>query len=164
MNILFIQTDQQRRDSLPCYGNTEVRAPYLRTLAEQGVVFDNAFTTIPLCAPARASLLVGKRPIHHGILYNCESGCVAGRDFAQEQLGFGQLLRDRGYHCSHLGKWHIGTTLRPDECGFDGAFYPRYGFPKAHPRYLEYLYSRLPFQYPQYSRQPPMSLVTDTAS
>lgn len=139
MNILFIQTDQQRRDSLPCYGNREVCTPHVQRLADEGIVFDNAFTPVPLCAPARASLLVGKRPIHHGILFNCESGCVAGRDFIEPQLGFGQILRQEGYQCAHIGKWHIGTTLTPADCRFDGVYYPRYGYPEAHSHYLDYL-------------------------
>ena len=138
-NILFIQTDQQRRDSLPCYGNRQVRAPNIHRLAEEGVLFENAFTPVPLCAPARASLLVGRRPIHHGILFNCESGCVAGRDFARPEVGFGRRLRERGYQCAHLGKWHIGTELTPCDCGFDGVYYPGYGYPEAHPHYLDHL-------------------------
>ncbi len=139
MNILFIQTDQQRRDSLPCYGNHEVRTPNVQRLADEGIVFDNAFTPVPLCAPARASLLVGKRPIHHGMLFNCESGCVAGRDFIEPQVGFGRILRRQGYQCAHIGKWHIGTTLTPADCCFDGVYYPRYGYPENHSHYLGYL-------------------------
>lgn len=139
MNILFIQTDQQRRDSLPCYGNPDVQAPHIDRLAAEGVVFDNAFTTIPLCAPARASMLVGKRPIHHGILYNVESGCVAGRDFFPGQQGFAPALLQRGYRCFHVGKWHIGSQLSAGKCGFEGEHYPGYGWPAEHPHYLRYL-------------------------
>ncbi len=141
-NILFIQTDQQRRDSLACHGNTVVRAPCLQRLAGEGVVFENAFAPTPLCAPARASLLTGRLPIHHGLLFNVESGCVAGRDFLRPEVGFGQILRAQGYDCRHVGKWHIGTTLTPADCGFEGIHYPGYGYPEAHPHYLEYL-SRL---------------------
>ena len=139
MNILFVHTDQQRRDSLRCYGNSEGRTPTFDRLAAEGIVFDNAFTPVPLCGPARASLLTGLRPIHHGILFNVESGCVAGRDFAGRPEGFGQRLRDRGYYCAHVGKWHIGTELTPADCGFEGLYYAGYGYPEAHPHYLEYL-------------------------
>ena len=139
MNILFIQTDQQRRDSLPCYGNGVVRAPNVQRLAEEGIVFENAFTPVPLCAPARASLLTGRWPIHHGILFNCESGCAAGKDFLGPVRGFGQRLRAAGYDCRHIGKWHIGTTFTPADAGFEGVYYPGYGYPQDHPHYLEYL-------------------------
>ena len=74
MNFLLIQTDQQRRDSLGFYGNPVVRTPYLDGLAREGVVFDHAFTPVPICAPSRASLVTGLRPVHHGILRNPESG------------------------------------------------------------------------------------------
>ena len=43
LNILFILTDQQRRDSLGCYGNEVCRTPHLDALAREGVVFDRAF-------------------------------------------------------------------------------------------------------------------------
>jgi arylsulfatase A-like enzyme len=139
VNILFIQTDQQRRDSLPCYGNAVARTPHIDRLAEEGVVFENAFTPTPICGPARASLLTGLLPVHHGILFNCESGCAAGKDFLAPPVGFGRRLGEAGYTCRHVGKWHIGTKLTPAECGFEGQFYPGYGYPADHPHYLQYL-------------------------
>jgi arylsulfatase A-like enzyme len=108
------------------------------------MVFDNAFTPVPLCGPARASLLTGKRPIHHGILFNKESGCAAGRDFFEPQTGYAGLLADRGYRCTHVGKWHIGTKIGPADYGLEGVFYPGYGNPafgsgKLHPHYRAYI-------------------------
>jgi len=139
MNIVLIQTDQQRRDSLPAYGNTVVETPTIDRLAREGVVFDNCFTPAPLCSPARASLLTGKFPTHHGILRNPESGSPAGRDFVGRHTTFSEVLSDRGYDCTHVGKWHVGTELRPDECGFTGVYYPGYGYPDEHEHYLAYL-------------------------
>ena len=141
MNFVLIQTDQQRFDSLGCCGNRIVRTPALDALASRGVVFDYAFTPIPLCAPARASLMTGKRPEKHGILFNEESGTVGGRDFNGWHVFLPELLRSRGYRCFQAGKWHIGTDIKPSDRGFDGVFYPGYGYPDSHPHYLEYLRS-----------------------
>ncbi len=60
-NLLFITTDQQRWDSLPCYGLDFMRTPHLDRLAREGLVFERAYTPAPLCVPARNSLLSGRR-------------------------------------------------------------------------------------------------------
>ena len=139
MNILLIQTDQQRRDFLGVYGNEVVRTPNVDRLSAGGVVFDHAFTPCPLCAPARASLITGKRPVRHGILRNPESGSVGGRDFLRRETTLAEILRRRGYRSTICGKWHVGTTLSPGECAFEGIFYPGYGYPAEHPHYLAWL-------------------------
>ena len=139
MNILLIQADQQRRDSLGIYGGEIAKTPAIDELAREGVVFDHAFTPTPLCGPARASLLTGKRPASHGIVFNSESGCAVGRDFVGSHATLAELLAGRGYRSTQCGKWHVGTDLTPAQCGFDGVFYPGYGYPDQHPHYLAYL-------------------------
>ena len=60
-NILLLMADQWRWDTIfqpghPC------QTPNLRRLASEGVAFDNAFSCVPLCCPARGSLLTGLWP------------------------------------------------------------------------------------------------------
>ena len=61
-NILFILSDQQRWDTVSCYGDSTSSAivpgltPNLDLMAERGVRFRHAFTPQPLCGPARACL------------------------------------------------------------------------------------------------------------
>jgi arylsulfatase A-like enzyme len=137
MNFLLIQTDQQRRDCLGLYGNDLVSTPAADSLGAEGVVFDCAFTPTPICAASRASLITGKRPVHHGILFNKESGSVAGRDFVGEHATLAEELGRRGYRSTLCGKWHVGTELSPADCGFEGVFHPGYGYPSQHPHYLQ---------------------------
>ena len=139
MNILTVVTDQQRRDLMGCYGCADVRTSAADRLAAEGVVFDNAFTVIPICAPARASMLTGLRPVHHGILRNPESGEVGGRDFPSRPVACHELLNDAGYRSFHVGKWHVGTRLTCVDCGAEGVDYPGYGYPSHHPHYRETL-------------------------
>ena len=61
-NIILFMTDQLRQDALGCYGNEICKAPHLDHLAGEGTVFDSAYTTSPVCSPARASLLTGRYP------------------------------------------------------------------------------------------------------
>ena len=60
ISLLTIVTDQQRRDLMGCYGREAVRTPATDRLATEGVVFDQAFTVTPICAPA-ASLASAAR-------------------------------------------------------------------------------------------------------
>lgn len=66
-NILFILTDQQRKDTLSTYGDLVSQTPHLDQLSEESVVFENAYTTCPICTPARATIQTGLYPIHHGM-------------------------------------------------------------------------------------------------
>ncbi|MCP4431274.1 MAG: sulfatase-like hydrolase/transferase, partial [Gammaproteobacteria bacterium] len=58
-NILFITTDQQRKDSLPCYGMDFMQTPAIDRLARAGIVFDNCVSASPVCQPVRASFTIG---------------------------------------------------------------------------------------------------------
>ncbi|HIL96012.1 MAG TPA: choline-sulfatase, partial [Pseudomonadales bacterium] len=64
-NILLIQADQLKPQVLSSYGGPAV-TPYLDQLADQGVVFENAYCNFPLCAPSRFSMLSGMLPSRIG--------------------------------------------------------------------------------------------------
>ena len=51
-NILWICTDQQRSDTLGCYGNEFVHTPRLDGLAQKGVLFTRAYSQSPVCTPS----------------------------------------------------------------------------------------------------------------
>ncbi|MHC5054435.1 MAG: sulfatase-like hydrolase/transferase, partial [Planctomycetota bacterium] len=61
-NVLWICTDQQRWDTLGCYGNRFVRTPNLDRLASGGALFERCYTQSPVCTPSRASFLAGRYP------------------------------------------------------------------------------------------------------
>ena len=50
-NVLYIFTDQQRVDTLRCYGNEQIETPALDALAADGFVFENAYVSQPVCSP-----------------------------------------------------------------------------------------------------------------
>ena len=58
-NIIFVFADQLRSHVLSCYGNQQVKTPHLDRLAREGIRFDNAISTWPVCSPYRAMLLTG---------------------------------------------------------------------------------------------------------
>jgi arylsulfatase A-like enzyme len=59
-NVLFLMTDQQRRDSLGCYGNSYTQTPNLDTLARRGCRLGRNYVANPICMPNRLSLMSGR--------------------------------------------------------------------------------------------------------
>jgi choline-sulfatase len=109
-NILFIMADQLVASALPCYGHPLVKAPHLTRLAEEGVVFENAYCNSPLCSPSRASLMTGQLPSRIGAFDNATQ-------FPADMPTFAHYLRASGYYTCLSGKMHF---VGPDQLhGFE---------------------------------------------
>ncbi|MBD0776894.1 sulfatase [Maribacter sp. ANRC-HE7] len=61
-NIIWLVAEDQSPDYFPMYGDSTISLPSLESLATDGVVFDNAFAPVPVCAPARSALITGMYP------------------------------------------------------------------------------------------------------
>ena len=61
-NIVFVFSDQQRYDTMSCYGADHMNVPNLNKLSEESFVFKNAYVSQPVCTPARATLMTGLYP------------------------------------------------------------------------------------------------------
>ncbi len=99
-NILWICTDQQRVDTLGCYGNRFVHTPNLDRLAAGGVRFTRAYCQAPVCAPSRASFLTGRYPRTCRVRQN-------GQDIPEDEILLTRLLHDAGYIGGLSGKLHL---------------------------------------------------------
>lgn len=69
-NLLFIMCDQLRFDSLAVHGNPIIRTPNFDRLARRGIDFHNAYSTCPVCVPARMTIRTGCEPARTGIYEN----------------------------------------------------------------------------------------------
>ena len=98
-NIIVIMTDQQRATASHLYGNGFCETPAMARLAEDGVLFENAFTPHPLCVPARVSLWTSQFPHAHGGRRN-ETWMPAGATHAF------RLWKEAGYTTGLIGKNH----------------------------------------------------------
>ena len=65
-NIIWLVAEDQSPEFLPMYGNLTVKLPYLSGLAKDGIVFTNAYSPVPVCAPARSALISGLYPTSLG--------------------------------------------------------------------------------------------------
>jgi len=115
LNFLFINTDQQRQDTLGCYGSTVAKTPNLDRLAAEGVRFDRAYTTNPVCMPARASWFTGQYPSYHGCWQN-------GVPLSPNADMIQNHLKAAGYHTALIGKVHLDNVWERNEK------HPSYGF------------------------------------
>ena len=104
-NFLLVMADQLAAPALPCYGHNVVQAPHLTALAENGVLFDNAYCNSPLCAPSRASLLTGQLPSRIGAYDNAAELPASIPTLAHH-------LRGCGYQTCLAGKMHF---VGPDQ-------------------------------------------------
>ena len=59
-NILVVMADQLSALALGCYRNPDVKSPNIDRLAEEGVLFDAAYSSSPLCTPARYAFMTGQ--------------------------------------------------------------------------------------------------------
>ncbi|WP_307812565.1 sulfatase-like hydrolase/transferase [Phycicoccus sp. CSK15P-2] len=138
-NILFLMTDQHRVDTLGAYGNGADTTPVLDELARTGTRFDRWYTPTAICTPARASLLTGQAPFRHKVLANHERNVGYREDLPTDAFTFSEALKEDGYNCGLVGKWHVGTERTAPDFGFDGPDLPGWHNPVEHPDYLAYL-------------------------
>jgi len=68
--IVLISVDTLRSDRLPAYGYGGVETPAIDGLRREGILFERAYTHIPLTLPAHTSLLTGLLPPDHGVRDN----------------------------------------------------------------------------------------------
>jgi arylsulfatase A-like enzyme len=100
-NLIVFLPDQQRADTIACYGGKKVHAPNLNKLAADSVVFERAYVTHPVCTPSRSSLMTGTWPHINGCTRN---SVPLDRRFRV----FPELMQDKDYRAAYMGKWHLG--------------------------------------------------------
>jgi arylsulfatase len=100
-NILFLFSDQHRADAMGCAGHPVVKTPNLDRLAAEGVHFENAYCSTPLCMPSRVSLATGRFPHNTGNNTNNEGYLYPDTPMLSHSL------HDAGYRTALLGKLHM---------------------------------------------------------
>lgn len=127
-NIVLIMADDLGWKDLHCYGNDRLDTPVLDQLAEQGLLFTNAYSASPVCTPTRAALMTGMSPARLNITnhapghppgFQKEGTSIRTADWLRhlplERVTLAEQLRDSGYATAFVGKWHLSHRARNAE-------------------------------------------------
>ncbi len=110
-------TDTQNRDMVGAYGTDAMSTPNLDRLAASGLRFNRAYTTCPLCTPARSAIFSGRHPQVNGAWSN---NMAPARNIPL----MGEVFQYYGYEVAYTGKWHL------DGSGYFGDGIAEGGFPQ----------------------------------
>jgi arylsulfatase A-like enzyme len=119
-NVLWITIEGIPLSVIGCYGSKLMSTPHIDRLANEGMRFDNSFTTNALCAPSRAVLLTGKYSHLNGMYTNpaeTTGGVTTESQFDENQETLPKILKRNGYQTGTVGKWHLPAN--PGKVGFD---------------------------------------------
>ncbi len=123
-NVILVITDDQGYGDLGAHGNTLLQTPHMDRLHAQSVRLTD-FHVDPTCSPTRAALMSGRYSTRTGVWHT-----IQGRSLMRsEEVTIAEVLQDAGYRTGLFGKWHLGDNapLRPQDQGFDEAFYHKGG-------------------------------------
>ncbi|MES2652241.1 MAG: arylsulfatase [Bacteroidota bacterium] len=148
-NVILIYVDDMGWGELGSYGQDKIKTPNLDQLAKEGMRFTQFYSSSPVCAPSRSSLMTGKHAGHSFIKGNYEYGKF---DDDSEEGGqmplpegtftIGKLMQNAGYATGAIGKWGLGfngTSGHPNKMGFD-YFYGYLDQKHAHNFYTTHLW------------------------
>ena len=96
-NLLLVLSDDHSAPHLGCYGNPDIKTPYLDRFAAEGIRFDRAYVACPQCVPSRASILTGRSPVSIGMTR-------FSAPLPMEVGTFPELLRKHGYFAGVAGR------------------------------------------------------------
>ncbi|HCN76070.1 MAG TPA: N-acetylgalactosamine-6-sulfatase [Verrucomicrobiales bacterium] len=104
-NIILMMGDDHGWEETGYNGHPHVKTPVLDEMAATGLKFERFYAAHPSCSPTRASFLTGRHPNRMGTF-------APGWSFRPEEITSAHLLGKAGYHCAHLGKWHVGAVKK----------------------------------------------------
>ena len=104
-NIILMMGDDHGWEETGYNGHPHVKTPVLDEMAAKGLKFERFYAAHPSCSPTRASFLTGRHPNRMGTF-------APGWSFRPEEVTVAHLLHKAGYHCVHLGKWHVGAVKK----------------------------------------------------
>lgn len=115
-NIILMMGDDHGWEETGYNRHPHVKTPVLDEMAATGLKFERFYAAHSSCSPTRASFLTGRHPNRMGTF-------APGWSLRPEETTIGHLLAKAGYHCMHLGKWHVGAVkagspVNPGAMGF----------------------------------------------
>lgn len=136
-NLVIILTDNLGYGDLACYGSKLNRTPHIDRIAREGMRFTSFYSSSGVCTPSRASLMTGCYAQRVDMHVSDKRGWVlrpvAAKGLNPSEVTIAEILKQRGYATTCIGKWHLGDQLEflPPRQGFDSF----YGIPYSEDMY-----------------------------
>lgn len=111
-NIVFFLVDDLGISDLACYGSRFHESPHIDQLAKDGIQYLNAYSSHPVCGPARSAIMTGKFPARLNLV-GIGGGINPGETIWPKRL------KEQGYTTYFTGKWHMGNEQSVLQNGFD---------------------------------------------
>lgn len=136
-NIIFILCDDMGYGDLGCYGQKYIQTPNLDRMAQEGMLFTQAYAGSPVSAPSRASLMTGQHTGHTHVRGNKEywknvpavayginkDFSVVGQEpYDEDHIILPEVMKKNSYITGVFGKWaggYEGSCSTPDKRGVD---------------------------------------------
>ncbi|WP_159020755.1 sulfatase-like hydrolase/transferase [Algibacter sp. L3A6] len=124
-NIIFVFSDDQRFSSLSMTGDPVVQTPNIDALAKEGVFFNNAYITSPICGPSRANIFTGQWERKNKIGFNYVSkNLISDKTYKKSWL---VQLKKAGYSTAFIGKHHTKISDRRNTSLIENTDFCYYG-------------------------------------
>ena len=128
-HIVFLLADDLGYADLSCYGR-QFSTPNIDSLARDGALLTQAYSSSPVCSPTRVALITGREParLRVGLDEPLSTEREGDLGLPTDIPTLPSLLRKQGYRTSLFGKWHLGKPPRfgPLKSGYD-RFFGMYG-------------------------------------
>lgn len=121
-NVLFFLVDDMGWMDAGFQGSEFYETPNIDKLAQQGVIFSNAYASHPRCVPSRYSLLTGRYPARAQMPGPGEGKLRPGDEgkLRSDEITLADAMKKGGYSTFFAGKWHLATAgTLPQDVGFD---------------------------------------------
>src|SRR3989441_7963482 len=112
LNVVVVTIDTLRPDHVQCYGHRHVETPTLDSLAQRGVLFDQAVAQTPLTPPSHASIFTGQYPTAHHVR---DTG---GFILPASSRTLAKILQEQGWDTAAF----IGSAVLKKSFGFNQGF------------------------------------------
>ena len=110
--VILISIDTCRADHLGCYGYWRNTSPNIDTIAADGIVFNKAFTSVPLTLPSHSSMLTGTVPLYHRVREN------VNYRLSDSNITIAEILKENGFETGAF----VGAFVLDSQFGLDQGF------------------------------------------
>ncbi len=110
--VILISIDTCRADHLGCYGYWRNTTPNIDTIAAEGIVFNNAFTSVPITLPSHSSMLTGTIPLYHRVREN------VNYRLSESNITLAEILQENGFETGAF----VGAFVLDSQFGLDQGF------------------------------------------